>query len=109
MYPKNPRERFYNDLDDETAEKYLAAIVYQAAPCVHTPLTYEAYRDVPTSYLFCTKDAGFPLIAQQMMAKIPGEGAVRTYSIDAGHFAMLSQPEAVAVVIHQAAEAAVSA
>jgi pimeloyl-ACP methyl ester carboxylesterase len=56
----------------------------------------------------CTKDAGFPLVAQQMMARIPGEGVVRTYSIDAGHFAMLSQPEAVAGVIHQVAEDPVS-
>lgn len=103
MYPKNPREKFYNDLDDETASKYLAAITHHAPETMRTPLTYEAYRDVPTNYIFCTRDAGFPLIAQQKIAAIPGEGVVRTYSIDAGHFAMLSQPRAVADVIQDVA------
>ncbi|KAF5860703.1 hypothetical protein ETB97_001210 [Aspergillus alliaceus] len=103
MYPKSPRERFYNDLDDESASKYLAAIVHHAPETMRTPLTYEAYRDVPTNYIFCTRDAGFPLVAQQKIATIPGEGVVRTYSIDAGHFAMLSQPQAVADVIDDVA------
>lgn len=102
MYPKNPRQKFYNDLDDEAASKYLAAIVHHSPETMRTPLTYEAYRDVPTNYIFCTRDAGFPLIAQQKIATIPGEG-VRTYSVDAGHFAMLGQPQAVAEVVHDAA------
>ncbi|KAJ5091386.1 alpha/beta-hydrolase [Penicillium alfredii] len=103
MYPKDPREKFYNDLDDETASKYLAAIVHHAPETMRTPLTYEAYCDVPTNYILCTRDAGFPLFAQQKIAAIPGEGVVRTYSVDAGHFAMLSQPQAVADVIHDVA------
>jgi pimeloyl-ACP methyl ester carboxylesterase len=98
MYPKNPGEKFYNDLDDDAAEKYLAALVHHAPETMRTRLTYEAYRDVPSNYIFCTRDAGFPLIAQKRIASIPGEG-VGTYSIDAGHFAMLSQPQAVADVI----------
>ena len=100
MYPKDPREKFYNDMDDETASKYLAAIVPHAPETMRTPLTYAAYHDVPTSYIFCTQDAGFPLSAQQRIAAIPGEGAVHTYSVDGGHFSMLSQPQAVADVIH---------
>lgn len=103
MYPKNPREKFYNDLDDVTTSKYLQAIVPHALETMRTPLTYAAYRDVPTSYIFCTQDAGFPLVAQQRIAAIPGEGVVHTYSIDAGHFAMLSQPQAVADVIQDVA------
>lgn len=85
MYPKSPREWFYNDLDDESASKYLAAIAYHAPETMQTPLTYKAYRDVPTNYISCTRDAGFPLVAQQKIATILGEGVARTYSIDAGH------------------------
>ncbi|KAJ5591558.1 alpha/beta-hydrolase [Penicillium hispanicum] len=103
MYPQNPRDKFYNDLDDETASKYLAAIVPHAPEAMRTPLTYAAYRDVPSNYIFSTRDAGFPLAAQQKIATIPGQAVVRTYSIDAGHFAMLSQPQAVAEVIHDVA------
>ncbi|KAJ5805295.1 alpha/beta-hydrolase [Penicillium riverlandense] len=103
MYPKDPREKFYSDMDDETASKYLAAIVPHAPETMRTPLTYAAYHDVPTNYIFCTRDAGFPLFAQQRIAAIPGEGVVRPYTVDGGHFAMLSQPQAVADVIHDVA------
>ncbi|PLB45813.1 alpha/beta-hydrolase [Aspergillus steynii IBT 23096] len=103
MYPKNPRESFYNDMDDETAAKHLAALVHHAPEAMRTPMTYEAYRDVPTSYILCNLDASFSLAAQQMVAGIPGEGVVRTYPVDGGHFAMLSQPQAVAEVIQEIA------
>ncbi|KAL2832213.1 alpha/beta-hydrolase [Aspergillus pseudoustus] len=103
MHPKNPREMFYSDLDDETALKYLAGIVPHAPECMQNPLTYAAYRDVPTSYILCARDVGFPVTAQQQIAGIPGEGVVRTYTIDGGHFAMLSQPNAVAEAIQDAA------
>ncbi|KAH8423411.1 alpha/beta hydrolase [Aspergillus melleus] len=109
MYPKNPRENFYSDLDDETAAKHLAALVTHAPEAMRTPLTYEAYRDVPTSYILCTRDVGFPVVAQQSIAGIPGEGVVRTYDVDGGHCAMLSQPQAVADVIHDVAKRVVAA
>ncbi|KAF7587439.1 hypothetical protein BBP40_007235 [Aspergillus hancockii] len=86
MYPKNPRENFYNDLDDETASKYLNALVHHSPEAMRTPLTYEAYREVPTSYILCERDVGFPVVAQQRIAGIPGEGVVRTYSVDGGPF-----------------------
>ncbi|KAL2811947.1 hypothetical protein BJX63DRAFT_397656 [Aspergillus granulosus] len=98
MYSKNPREMFYNDLDDETETKYLAEIVSRAPECMQSPLTYTAYYDVPTSYILCARDVGFPIVAQQQIAGIPGDEVVRTYTVDGGHFAMLSQPQAVAEI-----------
>lgn len=99
MLPKNPRERFYNDLDDDTAAEYMASIVPHAPEPMRTPLTYEAYRGVDTGYVSCTRDAGFPLVGQRKIATIPGVETVRTYSVDGGHFAMLSRPREVAEVI----------
>lgn len=96
MIPKSPRETFYNYLDDAAAEKYLADIVPHAPAAMSTPLTYEAYREVDTSYIFCTKDTGFPLVGQQRIAAIAGEDRVYSYSVDAGHFAMLSRSGDVA-------------
>lgn len=99
MIPKNAREKFYNDLDDDAAEKYLADIVPHAPAAMSTPLTYAAYREVDTSYIFCTKDTGFPLAGQQKIAAIAGKDWVHTYSVDAGHFAMLSRPGDVAKAV----------
>lgn len=64
---------------------------------------YEAYRDVPTTYLLCSHDASMPLEAQQGMVSAVGEGVVRTYTCEAGHCPMLSVPQDVADVIHNTA------
>ncbi|KAI9039358.1 alpha/beta hydrolase [Aspergillus affinis] len=103
MQPKNPRETFYSDLGDETAAKHLAALIPHAPESMRTPLTYEAYRDVSTSYIICTRDAVFQAVAQKRMADSPGEGVVRKYEVDGGHCAMLGQSQAVADVIHDVA------
>lgn len=99
MYPKDPRQTFYSDLDDSEAAKYVGKLVHHSLEAVRTPLTYEAYRDVPTNYIYCTQDTGFPLEGQKKISGILGEGLVKTYSIDAGHCPMLSQPQAVADAI----------
>ncbi|KAJ6114615.1 hypothetical protein N7486_000393 [Penicillium sp. IBT 16267x] len=99
LWPKNPREMFFNDLDDRTAEKYLAKIVYQAVPSLHTPLTYEGYCSVPANYLICTKGATLPPVHQLAQTAVLGERGIRTYSVHAGHFPMLSKPQDVADVI----------
>ncbi|KAJ5598626.1 hypothetical protein N7537_008710 [Penicillium hordei] len=102
-YCIDPIPKFYNDLDEHTAKKYATELVYHAKPSFFTPLNYEAYRDVPTTYLFCEKDARFPLAMQQAMAAMPGDGLVRTRTCAGSHSAMLSIPRAVADVIQSAA------
>lgn len=94
---------FFNDLNDDAAKKYLAKNVYQAVPSFHTPLTYEGYRGVPTSYLVCTKDATVLPEHQLAQTAMLGEGGIHTYSVDKGHFPMLSKPQAVADIIHDVA------
>ncbi|KAL3478498.1 alpha/beta-hydrolase [Aspergillus californicus] len=102
-YCIDPIPKFYNDLDEHTARKHAAELVYHAKPSFYTPLSYETYRDVPTTYLFCEKDASFPLAMQQAMAAMPGDGLVRTRTCAGGHSAMLSMPRAVADVVQSAA------
>ncbi|KAJ5692540.1 alpha/beta-hydrolase [Penicillium macrosclerotiorum] len=99
FHARDPREKFFSDLDDETAAKHVATLVPHAKPSFFTPLTYEAWRDVPTAFLFCKQDASIPFEYQQSMAAMPGEGVVRTYSCEAGHAVMVSMPEVVADVI----------
>lgn len=107
MYPKDPREKFYNDLSDDEASKYVAKLVHHSLEAARTPLTYEAYRDVPSNFIFCTQDAGFPYQGQQKIALMLGNGA-QTYTIDSGHCPMLSQPDAVVDAIRDIATKAAS-
>ncbi|KAH7111148.1 Alpha/beta hydrolase fold-1 [Dactylonectria estremocensis] len=102
-YFTDPIPKFYNDLDEDMARNYAASLVYHAKPSFFTPLTYEAYHDVPSTYLFCEKDACFPLAVQQAMAAMPGDGVVQTRTCTGSHSAMLSVPQAVADVVQAAA------
>jgi hypothetical protein len=77
--------------------------MYHAKTSFYTPLTYEAYRDVPTAFLLCKQDASMPFEAQQGMVATVGEGVVRTYTCEGGHCPMLSMPQTVADVIHDTA------
>ncbi|KAJ5111325.1 hypothetical protein N7532_001860 [Penicillium argentinense] len=103
--PADPRHNFYNDLDDETAAKNISRLVHHAMPSFVTPLTYAAYRDVPTSYLFCEQDVALTPGFQRHMAAIAEEGLVRTHTCASGHSPMLSMPQRVVDVIHDAATA----
>ncbi|KAJ5572991.1 hypothetical protein N7450_009975 [Penicillium hetheringtonii] len=101
--PNDPRFHFYNDLDDETAAKCMDALVHHSLPSFVTPLTYEAYRDVPVSYLLCERDEAILPAFQKQMAAFPGNGAVRTYTCMSGHSPMISMPEKVVDVIQDTA------
>ncbi|KAJ5086775.1 alpha/beta-hydrolase [Penicillium alfredii] len=100
----DPVSKFYADLDPESAVRAAAAIQYHAKPTFFTPLTYEAYRDVPATYLLCEGDRAIPLKAQQKMVDAVGD-IVQTRVCAAGHSPMLAMPQTVAEVIIGAARA----
>lgn len=79
--------------------------MHHAAPSFRTPLTYEAYRDVPSTFLICKQDTSFGVFAQEAMAALPGEGVVRTQVCEGSHVPMFSIPQTVADVVHEAASA----
>ncbi|KAL4810608.1 alpha/beta-hydrolase [Aspergillus unguis] len=105
----NPAVRFYNDLDEITATKYVARLApYSATPTIFSPVTYEAYRDIPSIYLLCENDATISLDAQKAMVGGAGEGVVEVQSCPAAHSPMLSSPKIVSDVIDKAARSAVA-
>lgn len=101
----DPAAKFYNDLDAETTARCLAELApYSAKPCMFTPATYEAYRDIPSTYLLCEKDASIPFDLQKAMVATAGEDLVKPTICGAGHSPMLSTPHVVFEVIDKAAK-----
>ncbi|KAJ5884923.1 hypothetical protein N7495_009433 [Penicillium taxi] len=94
------KAKFFNSISEEYSRRYADALTYHTIASLKTPLTYEAYRDVPSTYLFCDNDECLPVDTQRAMAALPGRGFTRMYRCSAGHFPMLSMPEGVAFVIH---------
>lgn len=61
----------------------------------HTPLTYEGWRHVPTTYIYCTLDAAIPIHIQKMMVEETAKGVnINTEELNAGHSPFINMPEA---------------
>ncbi|KAL3495109.1 hypothetical protein BJX62DRAFT_233755 [Aspergillus germanicus] len=98
-------ETFYNDFTSETdPERWTARLQTQSAASWAGELSYESYRDIPTTHLLCTRDQAIPIDIQRKFVDF-AEGHISTVTCQAGHSPMVSMPEVVVDVIIGAAEA----
>ena len=105
MHAETPEQVFYNDVEKaETAEMVQKLESMQYAP-FSSKVTYAAWRDFPSSYLFCEGDQAIPVAAQRGMVEAATKGKVefRTESLDAGHSPFLSKPKETAEAVRRAA------
>lgn len=102
MTVEKPQPVFYNGLPPETADKYASLLQHHAWPTFTTPLSYAAYRNVPSTYLICEQDAAIPLAGQQAMVAFGGED-LKKVVCSSGHSPMLTMPETVVDLIRNAA------
>jgi len=72
--PATPEKIFYNDLSPEQAAEAVAQLKPHSYQIFHTPLTYEGWRHVPTTYIYCTLDAAIPIHIQKMMVEETAKG-----------------------------------
>lgn len=100
-----PEDVFYNDLSREEAQKCIDKLAHHSYRCLGNKLTYAAYKDIPTTYLYCAKDNAIPLFAQQKMVKdaqILGVD-VDTLTLESSHSPFLSMPDEVVAACREAA------
>ena len=103
--PSTPDKIVYDDLSAEQVEAAVAELRPHSYQCFHSPVTYEGWRHVPTTYLYCTLDAAIPIHIQKMMVEETAKGAnINTEEINAGHSPFINMPEAVAESIQRAAK-----
>ncbi|KAI4600065.1 hypothetical protein KJ359_001166 [Pestalotiopsis sp. 9143b] len=84
---ENTAEILYHDLPDDEAKDWASKTLHQAPKALDFPLTNEAYRNVPTSYMICERDRGLNGDFQRMFAASAGSNIL---SMDCGHSPMLS-------------------
>ncbi|KAL3471593.1 Alpha/beta hydrolase fold-1 [Aspergillus californicus] len=99
---KNGEECFYHDLPPDLAKYHASLLQTQYHPASLAPLTYEAYRDIPAAFLYCTDDRAFPIHNQ--MRVVSTTGIERTGSLDTSHSPFLSKPEGVVGFIREVVE-----
>lgn len=103
--PSTPDQIFYNDLSPEQVAAAVSALKPHSYRVFHTPLTYEGWRHVPTTYIYCTLDAAIPIHIQKMMVEETAKGVdIQTDEINAGHSPFINMPEAVASSIQKVAK-----
>jgi hypothetical protein len=96
LRPLGPREVFYNDLDEETADHWIKKLRVHSWPTLSSKLGYAAYLHVPSAYLICEADKAIPVQAQEGMA-----GMMASERCSAGHSPFLSQPEVTTAFIRR--------
>ncbi|KAL4814655.1 Alpha/beta hydrolase fold-1 [Aspergillus spinulosporus] len=90
IYTLNESTVFYSDLAREEQQKCIALLKPQPIVSFTEPALYEPWHEIPCMYIFCDKDLGIPLAAQEAFAKRLGTPV--TFHIDASHSPFLSQP-----------------
>ena len=93
MHCVKPRELLFNDIaSDEEAERHIAGLKCQPASGYDGEVNYYGWKDVPSKYLVCEKDAAFPPPVQRQLAELVG---AKVESVDAGHMVPITKPEKV--------------
>lgn len=89
--PESLAGTFLQDCDPGIRREAAGRTVRQSLAVLGQPVRSAAWRDVPSTYLVCTKDRGTPADRQREFARRAG----RVVEIDAGHHPFLSRPAAV--------------
>ncbi|MCG5454679.1 alpha/beta hydrolase [Micromonospora sp. PSH03] len=82
---------FLQDCDDDAQSQAADHLARQSVQVIGEPVGAAAWKDVPSTYLVCTRDAGTPVRLQREFARRAGH----VVELDAGHHPFLSQPFAV--------------
>ena len=103
--PVDPATIFYNDLDKATQDEQVSKLETFSYQMYFQKTTWAPYKEVQSSFVFCTMDNAIPLPVQQGMVK--GSGAsFRETTVEASHSPFLSKVEKVTKAIVEAAESA---
>ncbi|KAJ5115154.1 hypothetical protein NUU61_000913 [Penicillium alfredii] len=98
-----PKKIFCNDCDDTQIERSCASFRPHSYRTFHSPCTYAAWRDVPSTYLYCSQNAAIPFAMQKMMVEERARGHdFVTETVDASHSPFFSKPDEVAASIRRA-------
>ena len=100
-----PDKIFYNDMTPEDVEYAVARIKPHSYQTYLSPLTFAAWKVIPSTYLYCVKDNAIPYSVQKSMV----EGTAKDFNfktgeLDASHSPFFSMPEETAKAMQRVAE-----
>lgn len=92
-WPKDPGVMMFDDLDSTQKEEQMTLLRRFCTSTFSARTTYAAWKDIPSSYIFTSKDFGVPPIYQEIMTNdVKAEGIVfREEHYDATHDVFLTR------------------
>ncbi|OAG00818.1 alpha/beta-hydrolase [Paraphaeosphaeria sporulosa] len=105
--PDNPREIFYGDLSDDEAKKWEERLVPFSYQCYFGKTEFAAYREVESTFVFCTEDRAIPIQVQEGMVAAAEQQRAKFGRVvleGSSHSPMLSRPGEVVEVIKRVSE-----
>ena len=103
---EGPQHYFYNDLPKEEADRWSQLLRAQSWGAYFEQVPGEAYLDIASGYLFCTKDQALPHWAQKGLVEEAikaGAQMEHTETVDTGHSPFLIMPERTAQFVRRMA------
>ncbi|KAJ4366205.1 hypothetical protein N0V83_007841 [Neocucurbitaria cava] len=95
-------------VSDQELEEYLSTLVRWNGQCMYDAMTTDraAWRDIPTTYVYTTKDMTIPLAYQKwLVEEIRKEGVeVQTATVETGHCPNLSAAGEIAGIVERVAK-----
>jgi len=106
VLPLTPETIFDNDLpaDGEEVQNAVAALRPHVYATFSSEVNYEAWRDVPTTYVYCLQDNAIQISVQRRLVEEVAKGVdIHTETLDASHSPFYSTPRELVNVIRRAA------
>jgi pimeloyl-ACP methyl ester carboxylesterase len=97
VFAKNAPESFYSDIGPLRAEELAKSNVTHNWGAVAGALTAAPWKDLPSTYIYCTQDRGLFLPFQEGMVRdaieASGTTNLKTVTLDSGHCPFLSKSQ----------------
>jgi pimeloyl-ACP methyl ester carboxylesterase len=101
--PDDPATIFYNDLPKSVQDEQISRLGTFSYQMYFQKTTWAPYKEVASTFVYCSKDNAIPLPVQQGM--VQGSGAqFRETAVDASHSPFLSKTDEIVDAIVAAAE-----
>jgi pimeloyl-ACP methyl ester carboxylesterase len=100
--------RMYDVWPEERAVAWAKAAPKQSALSFASPVTYTAFKEIPSSYIFCEQDQIVPPALQEQYIeniKVLTGREVDVHKLDLNHVPNLTSPETLAEIILRIAAA----
>jgi pimeloyl-ACP methyl ester carboxylesterase len=104
--PPNPADAFYNDLPAEQAAELVKKLEPWSYGAVVSPITYAAWRDIPSTFIYTEDDHVMKLVQQDSFVDTVTKGGadIVVVNMKTSHSPFLSQIERTGEIIRMAAE-----